>query len=142
MLMKKKLLSLGIKAHDVRKKDKEFVSDLSSVEKQSKSVIDSLIDSRKRDKMAMKQPKCAPELKENDMIQHAFKHFDDETNSVAMEWCKVTVKRVSDGTNLRNASGSGPMFCKKVGAVGIEWRADQDKGEKITYSIEEIKKSL
>ena len=59
-----------------------------------------------------------------------------------MEWYKGNVKRVSDGTNLRNASGSGPTFYKKGGAVEIEWHADEDKGEKITYSIEEIKKSL
>ena len=63
MPMKKKLPSLGIKTHDARKKDEEHVTELSSVEQQSKSVRDSLIDSGKRDEMAMKQPKCAPDLK-------------------------------------------------------------------------------
>ena len=69
------------------------MTELSSVEQQSKSVRDSLIDSGKRDEMAMKQHKCSPALKENDVIQHAFKHFDDETNWVAMEWFKRTVKK-------------------------------------------------
>ena len=142
MPMKKKLPSLGIKTHDARKKDEECVAELNSVEQQRKSARGSLVGNGKRNKMAMKQPKCVPKLKENGTMQCALKHVDDETNSVAMEQCKGTVKRVGDSTNLCNAIGSGPMLYEKGGTVEIEWHADEDKGEKITHSIEEIKKSL
>ena len=142
MPMKNKPPSIGTKTHDARAKDEKYVAELNTVEEQSKSLRDSLIDSGKRDEMAMKQPKCAPELKDNDKIQFVFKHVNNETNSVTMEWCKGTVKRVSDGTNLRNASGSGPKFYKKGCAIEIECHAHEEKGEKISYSIEEINKSL
>ena len=59
-----------------------------------------------------------------------------------MEWCTGITTRVSDGANLRNKSGSGPDFYRKGGAVEIEWCANEDRGEEISYSIVEIKKKL
>ena len=53
-----------------------------------------------------------------------------------------TVTRVSDGANLRNTRGSGPNFYRKGGAIEIEWCANEERGEEISYSIVEIKKVL
>ena len=50
-----------------------------------------------------------------------------------IEWCARTVTRVSDGTNLRNTNNTGPKFYGKVGAVEVEWLADEDNGDEISY---------
>ena len=94
------------------------------------------------DEMSMRQPHCALELNVNDVMQYSFKHLDDVDKTVTMEWHTGTVKKVSDGSNLRNASGSAPKFYKNGDDVDIEWYTDEDKGEEISCSIAEIKKIL
>jgi len=74
-------------------------------------------------------------------IQYAFRYLDDDANnSEIMEWCNGTITKISTGNNLRN-TGKGLKFCKKGGAVEVQWDADISKREEVSYSIVEIKKS-
>ena len=46
---------------------------------------------------------------------------------------------MTNGSNLRNTSGSRPIFRRKRGVIEVEWQVDKEKRETISYSIEEIK---
>jgi len=58
-----------------------------------------------------------------------------------IEWCTGEVTKVSNGSNLRNI-GNSPKYYRKGSAVDVQWEADAAKGEGISYSIAEIKKTL
>ena len=140
--LRKKLPTIGMSTVDVRAKTEEVSEDITMMESRSNSIRNKLIDRGERDEMSLKQPKYVPKLKENDVIQYALKNSDDSDDSVVIEWCTGTVVRLSDGSNLRNTTGKGPKYHRKGSAVEIKWHADEEKGEEVSYSVVEIKKTM
>ena len=67
------------------------------METQTKTIRESIIAEGESDEMFTLQPYCAPELP-------CFKHLDNADNTVTMDSSTGTMKKFSDGSNLRNAT--------------------------------------
>ena len=98
-----------------------------------------LIKEGRRDEMKLRQPASAPILKPNNIIQIAYRYFYDGNHKDDYQWCTGTVVAVSNGRNLNNDKGK---YYSKGAAVDIQWHADSDKGEEISFSVIRIKKTL
>ena len=140
--MRKKLPSLSVATIDSRSKDEEDKQVISTMEDHTQAKRIELVNNGKREEMSLKQVRYAPQLNVNDIIQHAFKCVNDTEKTYAMEQRTKAITKVSGGGNLRNASGSGPKFYRKGGAVEFEWCTNEEKEEEVSYSIVEIKKTL
>ena len=100
-----------------------------------------LINEGLRDEMRLRQPSYAPDLKVGMKLQYAFRYTDENEKDEIIEWCTGKVTKVSNGSNLRNI-GNGPKYFRNGGAIEVQWDADAAKGEDVSYSIVEIKKTL
>ena len=92
---------------------------MNRMETQTKTIRESLIAEGKSDEMSTLQPHFVPELT-------CFKHLDNADNTVTMGSSIGTMKKVSDGSNLRNASDSSTKFYKKRGTAEIECNAEEN----------------
>ena len=137
---RKALPVLGEMTVDIRMKIDEDAQQLSMLEDKSSNIRLALISAGKRDEMKLLQPKSAPSLEVNMMIQYAFRYADDDTSDEHMEWCTGKITRIGNGSNMRNNSGFGPKFYRKGGAAEIEWVADESKNEDVSYAIVKIDK--
>ena len=69
--------------------------------------------------MKMMHPTREPDLNEGLIIQHAFMHEDDEVGEQSAEWCKGTMEKVSNGSNLQTPFYTRPKNCRKGGAAEV-----------------------
>ena len=135
------LPSLGMQTVDARAKNEEDATLSNEMENKSNEERLRLINEGVRDEMRLRQPSCSPELEVGMKSQYAFRHTNEDETCETIEWCTGEVTKVSNGSNLRNA-GNGPKYHRKGGAVEVQWEANEEKGEDISYSIVEIKKTL
>ena len=99
-----------------------------------------LIEEGKWDKIHPKQSKFTLDLKKSDIVQVAFKYSEDLYRKETIEWCTGTIKRLSEGNNLRNTTGTRPKFYRKGNVVKIKQLDNEANGEEVSTSIVEIKK--
>ena len=139
--LRKDLPALVDLTADVRSKEEEDTKLIMDMECKCNEERRRLIQEGTRDEIKLRQQVCAPELIVGTKIQHAFRHTEENDNNEIIEWCAGSVSKVSNGTNLRN-TGKGSKFCRKGGAVEVQWDGDPSIDEDFSYSIVEIKKTL
>ena len=139
--MRKKLPSLGAATVDSHSKDEEDKQMISTMEDHTQAKRIELVDNGKRDEMSLKQVRYAPQLNVNEIIQHAFRYENDTEKTCAIEQRSRTITKVSGGANLRNASGSGPKFYRKGGAVEFEWCTNEEKGRKLVIQLLRLRRN-
>lgn len=135
------LPSLGVQTADARAKNEDDAALSSEMENKCNEERLRLINEGLRDEMRLRQPSYAPESQVGMKLQYAFRYADADETDEMIEWCAGEATKVSNGSNLRNI-GNGPKYQRKGGAVEVQWEADTAKGEGISYSIAEIKKTL
>ena len=138
---RKDLPSLGVATVDVRETDEKDNLLINEMNDKCSEERLRLINQGIRDEMRLRQPSYAPDLCVGNKIKYAFRCTEDNGDDEIIEWCTGEVTKISTGSNLRN-TGAGPKYCRKGGAVEVQWEADLSKGEEVSYSIVEIKKSL
>ena len=135
MPMRNNLPTPGVVTADICTKYEEEVDETHKMEMHAEAMRNDLITNSKKDEIRMKKTRSTSYLKVDDKMQCAFKYMDDTNDTIMIEWDTGTIIRVSDGTNLRNTNATRPKLHRKGGDLEVEWLADEENGEEISYSI-------